>query len=43
MTLVNREICRQLLHKGRWNKELCILCAVRRKSECENLQRKETK
>lgn len=38
MTAVNKEICSSLIKKGKWQDTLCLLCSVRKRSECSNLK-----
>ena len=38
MTVVNKEICRNLIAKDKWSKTLCLLCSVREYRKCENLK-----
>ena len=38
MTAVNKEVCKSLIAKKRWSETCCLLCSVRKRSQCENLK-----
>ena len=38
MSSSNRIICKSIIEKGRWTRELCDLCLVRDKANCPNLK-----
>ena len=38
MTAVNREICKLLIARNKWQDTLCVFCSVRKRADCENLK-----